>query len=92
MIHRKSNYELEFQAQRMAYDNAVSAAAFCHEAGGDYAKLAYQVFATNYPRYVLALRAADDAVQVYQEALGEIAKPPTNEELIQEIKKAGGVE
>ncbi len=89
MINRKSQYEIEFQAQRMAHESAVNAAAFCFEAGGDYKALAYQVFATNYRRYVIALRAADDAVQTYQEALGEIAKPPTNEELIREIEKAG---
>jgi len=92
MIRRKSQYEIEFQAQRMAHESAVNAAAFCFEAGGDYKGLAYQVFATNYPRYVIAIRAADDAVQTYQLALGEIAKPPTNDELLEEIKKAGGVE
>jgi hypothetical protein len=92
MIYKKPEAEIEHVAHMKAYDNAVQAAAFCFEAGGDYKSLAYQVYATNYPRYVIAIRAAEDAVQTYQEALGEIAKQPTNEELLEEIKKAGGVE
>ena len=89
MIYRKPETEIEHLAHLKAYDSAVQVAAFCYEAGGDYARLAYQVYMTNYPRYVLAIRAVEDAVQIYQESIGEIAKQPTNEELLRLIEEAG---
>jgi len=89
MIRRTSEHEIEYLAHQKAYNEAAQAAAFAFHAGGDGKALAYQVYATNYPMHVLGFCAAEDAVQVYQEALGEIAKQPTNEELLRFIEEAG---
>ena len=75
MIHRKDGAEIEYLAHQKAYNDAAHAAAFAFQAGGDGKALAYQVYATNYPMHVLGYRAAEDAVQTYQEALGELQKP-----------------
>jgi len=86
MIDRRSESEIEYLAHQKAYNEAAQAAAFSFHAGGDGKALAYQVYATNYPMHVLGYRAAEDAVQTYQEALGEICKAPTIEETIAKLK------